>query len=35
MGCELGQGALLSRLLNPAQALTLAERGRWAIEPGA
>jgi EAL domain-containing protein (putative c-di-GMP-specific phosphodiesterase class I) len=35
MGCELGQGALLSRLLNPAQALNLAEQGCWVNPPGA
>jgi len=35
MGCELGQGPLLSRTLNSAQALALAEQGSWASPSGA
>lgn len=31
MGCELGQGHLLSYALEPARALQLAERGSWTI----
>ena len=35
MGCELGQGALLSRPLNPDQALDLVEEGHWITPQGA
>jgi EAL domain-containing protein (putative c-di-GMP-specific phosphodiesterase class I) len=31
MGCELGQGPLLSLALDPERALQLAERGTWAV----
>jgi EAL domain-containing protein (putative c-di-GMP-specific phosphodiesterase class I) len=33
MGCELGQGPLLSPALETWQAQKLAERGLWKIEP--
>ena len=35
MGCELGQGRLLSQALDPARALQLAELGAWAFVPQA
>jgi Amt family ammonium transporter len=35
MGCELGQGSLLSQALEPARALQLAELGNWTFAPGA
>ena len=35
MGCEFGQGHLLSYALEPARATQLAERGFWAAEAGA
>ena len=35
MGCELGQGTLLSPALQPAQAQVLAEQGCWKIAPEA
>jgi EAL domain-containing protein (putative c-di-GMP-specific phosphodiesterase class I) len=35
LGCELGQGPLLSPALEPARALKLAEMGRWAVAPRA
>jgi Amt family ammonium transporter len=35
MGCELGQGTLLSRPLNPDDALKLAEQGCWVTPEGA
>jgi EAL domain-containing protein (putative c-di-GMP-specific phosphodiesterase class I) len=31
MGCELGQGPLLSQALDPARALQLAEIGTWTV----
>jgi EAL domain-containing protein (putative c-di-GMP-specific phosphodiesterase class I) len=33
MGCELGQGPLLSPALEAVQALKLAELGRLAVTP--
>ena len=33
MGCELGQGPLLSPALEPLQAQKLAEQGSWRIAP--
>ena len=35
MGCEFGQGHLLSYALEPARATQLAGRGYWAIAAGA
>jgi EAL domain-containing protein (putative c-di-GMP-specific phosphodiesterase class I) len=35
MGCELGQGPLLSPALEPLQARRLAEQGCWRIAPEA
>ena len=35
MGCELGQGHLLSYALEPARAAKLAGLGRWALARGA
>ncbi len=35
LGCELGQGPLLSSPLEPAQAQILARRGQWPALPGA
>jgi diguanylate cyclase (GGDEF)-like protein len=35
MGCELGQGRLLSQALDPARAFQLAELGAWAFVPRA
>ena len=35
MGCELGQGPLLSQALDPARALQLAGAGTWAATPKA
>jgi diguanylate cyclase (GGDEF)-like protein len=35
MGCELGQGPLLSPALEPLQARELAERGSWSVAPEA
>ncbi len=35
LGCELGQGPLLSPALQPAQAQELAERGYWKLAPQA
>jgi len=32
MGCALGQGPLLSPVLEPEAALELAERGEWRID---
>jgi len=34
MGCELGQGHLLSRALNPAEAFNLAGQGHWMTAQG-
>jgi len=34
MGCELGQGSLLGRPINAADAFALAEAGCWATPPG-
>ena len=34
MGCELGQGQLLSHALDPARALYLARQGCWMTSPG-
>jgi len=33
MGCELGQGRLLSDALDPLEAQSAAERGRWPVPP--
>jgi len=35
MGCELGQGHLLSHALDPARATKLVDLGYWAVESGA
>jgi diguanylate cyclase (GGDEF)-like protein/PAS domain S-box-containing protein len=35
MGCELGQGQLLSHAMNAARALELAREGRWVTAPDA